>query len=97
MKDVDINTLKTAVDRLMFELTDEEYSKLLEDFKIIMEHINFISEIDGVDEAEPMTFPFEVSNSFLREDVPHNISTTDALKNSNDVEDNLIVVPRVIK
>ena len=60
--------------------------------------MELISEIEGVDEVEPMTFPFEVTNSYLREDVPTTpLSKEEALKNAKDVIDGEIAIPRVVK
>ena len=98
MKKVDEATLKQAVDRLMFKLTDEEYTQLLDEFDTIIAQMNIIGEIEGVDDAFPMTFPFDISNDYLREDVPSKpLSREELLKNTTDVVDGKIRIPRVVK
>ena len=50
-----------------------------------------------VDEASPMVFPFDVTTTFLREDVPTTpLSNEDALKNASDVIEGQIRLPKVV-
>ena len=98
VKEVSKETLKTAAKKMMFELSDEECENLLAEMDIIISEMNLIRDIEGVDEQEPMVFPFDVTNSYLREDIPTSILTKEeALKNSKDVVDGMIGLPRVIK
>ena len=98
MKKVDKSTLKLAANRLMFELTDEEYDQLLDEFDAIIEQMKKIGEIEGVDDATPMTFPFDVDCSYLRDDVPcEPLPREEILKNTQDVVDGKIRLPRVVK
>ena len=97
MKPISKEELKEISRRLMFEMKDEEYNTLLCEFDVIIKQMKLIGEIDGVDEAEPMTFPFDVTNDYLREDVVQdNIDKKDALKNSKTVKDGQISVPKVV-
>ena len=98
MKPVSKEVLKSTANSLMFDMTDAEYDDLLSDFALLCEQMKIFDEIEGLDEAEMMVFPFEVTNSFLREDdVTSTISKTDALKNCEDVEDGQVRLPRVVK
>ena len=98
MKPVSKEVLKTTANSLMFDMTDAEYDDLLSDFALLCEQMKIFDEIEGLDDAEMMVFPFEVTNSFLREDdVTSMISKTDALKNCEDVEDGQVRLPRVVK
>ena len=98
MKKVDIDVLKEAASKLMFDMSDSEYETLLEEFEIITKQMDLISLIPGVDDAEPMTFPFDVCVTYLREDVPTKPLTRDeALKNAEDVVDGQIRLPKVVK
>ena len=98
MKKVSIEILKNTANRLMFDMTDEEYEKLLNQFDVIIKQMELIGEIPGVDEAEPMVFPFDVTNSYLREDISSEpISRDDALKNCENVKDGQISLPKVVK
>lgn len=97
MKKVNKEVLKEAANKLMFDMSDEQYETLLKEFDVIIKQMELISEIAGVDEVEPMTFPFDVTNSFLREDVPEDpLKQEEALKNAKDVVDGQIRLPKVV-
>ena len=56
-----------------------------------------IEIIGGVDEATPMTFPFDVSIDYLRDDVPEEpLKAEDVLKNAGNVKDGQIKLPKVV-
>ena len=98
MKKVSKETLIIATRKLMMEMSDEEYDKLTSDFETITMQMDLIKDIEGVDDVEPMTFPFEVTNDFLRDDViEETITKKDALKNSKRKKGDYIVLPRVVK
>lgn len=97
MKKVNKEVLKEAANKLMFELSEEEIDRLLSEFGTIIKQMEIIGEIDGVDEVEPMTFPFEIINNFLREDIIEQpLKREDALKNASDVVDGQIRLPKVV-
>ena len=59
-------------------------------------HVQALDEID-TEGVEPLAFPYVVETTFLREDEPnHVISTEDALKNCKTVQRNQIRVPKVV-
>ena len=90
-------TLKEAAEKLMFTMSEAEYQILLEEFESIIKQMEFISDIEGVDDAIPMTFPFEVTTDYLREDEPDEpLSREDALKNAKDIVDGQIRLPKVV-
>jgi len=98
MKKVTKETLKIATRKLMMEMSEKEYDKLTSDFETITAEMEFIKDIDGVDDVEPMTFPFDVTNSYLREDVAEeSISVDEALGNAKRRKEDQIVLPRVVK
>ena len=98
MKKVGIDVLKEAANKLMFDMSESEYETLLEEFEIITKQMELITEIPGVDDAEPMTFPFDVYVTYLREDVPTEpLSREEALKNAKDVVNGQIRLPKVVK
>lgn len=97
MKEVNEKVLQEAANKLMFSLNDEEVSRLMKEFEHIIQQMELIGQIEGVDGAEPMTFPFEVTNSFLREDIATKpLNRDDALKNAKDVVDGQIRLPKVV-
>lgn len=98
VKEINKETLKVAARKMMFEISDEECENLLAEMDIIVSEMNIIRDIEGVDEQEPMVFPFDVTNSYLREDIPEStLSKKDALKNAKKVDDGMIGLPRVVK
>ena len=97
MKPISKDILKKAAHRMMFDMDEEQYDTLLEEFSIFIKQLDLIAEVPHVDEAEPMTFPFDVTNDYLRADVVQdNIDKKDALKNSKTVKDGQISVPKVV-
>ncbi|MEG2640388.1 MAG: hypothetical protein RSA18_02590 [Bacilli bacterium] len=98
MKEINIDVLKDAANRLYFTMSDEEYATLLEEFKIMIKQMRLIGGIEDIDDVAPMTFPFSVSTSEMREDISSNIlATSVALRNATDVKDNQIKLPKVVK
>ena len=97
MKKVTKDVLIDASNRLLFEMDDREYDTLLEEFDIISKQMELMGEIKGVDEAKPMTFPYEVITTYLREDTPKDtLSKEDVLKNAKNVKDGQIKLPKVV-
>ena len=98
MKKVDINVLKEAANKLMFDMSDSEYETLLEEFDVIDKQMELISKIPNVDDVEPMTFPFDVYVTYLREDIATKpLDIDEALKNAKDVKDGQIRLPKVVE
>ena len=97
MKKIDKNILKESALKLMFDMSDEQYDTLIDEFNILTKQMELISEIPGVDNAIPMTFPFEVKTTFLREDEPATpLDRDEALRNASDVVDGQIRLPKVV-
>ena len=84
MKKIDKETLKIAADKLLFDMSEEEYNTLLSEFETIIHQMSLIGNIKGLDELEPMTFPYDVSTSFLREDVATTPTDRDELLKNAD-------------
>lgn len=98
MKKVTKDVLKKTANNLMFDMTDEEYEQLVEDFEVVLKQIKIFESIEGIDDVEPMIFPYDVTNVYLREDevtTPEN--RDDILRNANDVKDGQIRLPKVVK
>jgi len=97
MKEVSFEVLQEAANKLMFNLTEEETERLLKEFQTIIQQMEIIGEIKGVDEVEPMTFPFDLTNEFLREDIATvPLNRDEALKNAKDVVDGQVRLPKVV-
>ena len=98
MKKIDKETLKEIAHSLCFDMNEEEYDRLLKEFDVINEQINLLSQVDGIDEVTPVSFPYEVSINELREDeVDEELTQEETLLNSADKEKGMIKVPKVVK
>ena len=83
--------------KLLIGLTPEENKMVLDEFDIIDHNIDLINEIPGISEVEPMTHCLDDFTCELREDeIVESVPIDDLLRNSDDVEDREIVVPRVV-
>ena len=49
--------LKDYASKLMFDMDDAGYDRTLEEFETVEKHMALISDIDGIENVEPMTFP----------------------------------------
>jgi aspartyl-tRNA(Asn)/glutamyl-tRNA(Gln) amidotransferase subunit C len=84
-------------DKLLIGLTPEENKMVLDEFDIIDHNIDLINEIPGIDKVEPMTHCLDDFTCVLREDeIVESVPIEELLRNSDDVEDREIVVPRVV-
>ena len=89
--------LKKYAGLLMFDMDDKEYDTLLEEFAITEKHMALIGEIDGIEDVEPMTFPYVIYHASLREDVSKPCLTTEeVLKNTKDKKADQVKVPKVV-
>ena len=97
MKEINLDVLKDAANRLLFDMSDEEYATLLAEFNVLTKQMETIGKIEGLDGYEPMTFPFECETTFLRDDEPTEpLDRDDALSNAGSVMDNQIKLPKVV-
>ena len=98
MKKVDKELLKVSAHKMMFDMSEEQYDALLKEFSYLLKQLEYMGDIPHIDEVEPMTFPFEVSNFYLREDEPTTpMNKEDVLKNAPDVCNGQIRLPKVVK
>lgn len=97
MKEITIDVLHDAANRMLFDMSEQEYQTLFEEFKILTKQMEMIGKIEGLEELEPMTFPFECANPFLREDVAEDpLPREEVLANSGSVKENEIKLPKVV-
>ena len=93
----DLEILKKCANNLMFDMSEEQYQVLLKEFETITKQMELLGDIEGLNEITPMTFPFEVFSSFLREDVEgETLTKEEVLKNAKDVVDGQIKLPKVV-
>ncbi|MCQ2799255.1 MAG: hypothetical protein MJ228_00635 [Bacilli bacterium] len=97
MKQISKEVLVDAANRLLFTMSDEQYETLDQEFKTLTKLMGKIGEIEGLENYEPMTFPFNAETDFLREDEPQEILPRDvALKNAGSKQDDQVKLPKVV-
>lgn len=97
MKKVDLSLLRDASARLLFSMKEEEYLTLLEEFKILVKQMEKIGKIEGLEDYEPMTFPFDVAIDELREDEPAEVlARGEALENAGSTYMGQIKIAKVV-
>ena len=95
---MDKETLMMLANKLMFTMDDSEYDTLLDEFDTIIKQMDLIGKIDGIDSAEPMVYPFPLSDVVLREDmVEDELEIDDILVNSGSKLYNQVRLPKVVE
>jgi len=96
MKKITKENIQDYALKLMFKMKEDEYDTFEKEFETILKHMDLIGQIDGIENVEPMTFPFK-KDVRLREDVvTSTLTTEDAIKNAKDVVYDEVKVPRVV-
>lgn len=84
--------------KLLIGLTEEENELVLSEFEVIEKNINLINKIPNIENVEPMTHPFDLYETSLREDIDSDSEDIeDILKNCDKKIDREIKVPRVVE
>jgi len=97
MKAINKEVLKDAAKRLLFEMSEQEYDTLLKEFDVVIKQMELIGKIEGVDDYAPMTFPFDCTTTYLREDIPARpLSKDEALRNAKNKLGGQIKLPKVV-
>lgn len=90
--------LKKYANLLMFDMSDEEYQTLEEEFEVILKQMDLIGKIDGIENVKPMHFPIENYNISLRNDTNiNNLDVKEVLQNAKEVASNQVKVPKVVE
>ena len=88
---------KGLANRLMFDLSDEEATSIVDDFATLCQQFELLEAIDTTG-VEPMVYPFETPTVYLREDVEdHTISQQQAMANATKSVQGHFSVPKVVK
>ena len=89
--------LKDYAAKLMFDMDDAGYERTLEEFETVEKHMALIGEIEGIENVEPMTFPYVIYHSSLREDEAKECLTNEeVLSNAKETKANQVKVPKVV-
>ena len=84
----------------MFDMKEEEYDTLQQEFDIILKQMDLIGEIPNIKEVEPMRFPFVTYEAKLRQDevIDSEVLTTgEVLANCEHVLKDQVKVPKVVE
>ena len=88
--------MQEYADKLLIGLTDEEAKTLVDEFDVIESRMDLINEIEGINEVEPMHFPFMLEPNIRDGKEIINDNTEKLLKNSDKVSEYEIEVPKVV-
>ena len=95
---MDKETLVMLANKLMFTMDDLEYETLLDEFDTILKQMDLIGKIDGIENAEPMSYPFPLEDVVLREDVVvDELEIDEILQNSGSNLYNQVKLPKVVE
>lgn len=88
--------LKQLALDVKLSITDEQMDYFYEKYHVFLKQIEALENID-TEGIEPLVFPFEIETTFLRNDeIIETTQVEDVLKNAKKVENQQIVVPKVI-
>lgn len=83
--------------KLQIGLSREENKKVLDEFKLIDQNMELINQIDGIQNVEPLTHPFDLYVASLREDKPsESVKFKDAVANCKQIDGREIKVPKTV-
>lgn len=90
--------LEKYAEKLMFRMSEEEYTTLQNEFDIILKQMDLIGNIDGINDVEPMIFPFVTYEAELRNDVEEeSLSVDEVLSNTKHQVRDQVKVPKVVE
>ena len=91
------DNIKEYASKLLIDLTDEELNNLTNEFEEIDNDMNKLNEIKDLEKTEPMHMVPFLEEVILREDkIEPSLSKDEVLKNSDDVLDEEVRVPKVV-
>ena len=96
------NFTKEKIDKyandLLIGLTEEERDMIQEEFDDIEASMELINKIDGIKDAEPQSYPFDMEMEDLRSDEVEGevIPIETLLRNAGSVDGREVEVPKVV-
>ena len=95
---IEKDKLKDYANKLMFDMADEEYETLSQEFETILKQLDLIGEIDNISAVEPMVFPYIKEDVVLRDDSESRVVDVDvAFSNCHGKKGDEVKVPRVVE
>ena len=94
---ISIEELKSLANSLLFDMKEEEYKTLQEEFEVIITQMDLIGDIENIESVEPMVFPYLVQGHTLREDEPCDVLTKEeVLSNPKETMMDMVKVKKVV-
>ena len=94
---ISIDELKELAKNLYFDMSEEEYLTLQDEFEVILDQMDLISEIQNIDNVEPMVFPYLGEGHALREDeVKDVLDPKEVLANASETYMGMVKVKKVV-
>ena len=89
--------LKSYANKLMFDMNEDEYSTLQDEFETILKQMDLIGKIPNISDVSPMTFPFKNPDVSFREDeVGDYLTVSEVLENAKHQVNDQVKVPKVV-
>ncbi|OQC10333.1 MAG: aspartyl/glutamyl-tRNA amidotransferase subunit C [Tenericutes bacterium ADurb.Bin087] len=89
---------KKLANEILITLTPEEEAAFASELAYFKKLAALLEVLPNIDETAPMVFPFKVTQTYLREDEAEvSPGAKEILKNSKNVKDTFVVVPKVVK
>ncbi len=91
--------LKDYARKLMFDMNDNEYETLEDEFKIILKQMELIENIPNIKDVEPLFYPYVSYGAKLRCDEVNEmemLSVNEVLENTEHQVRDQVKVPRVV-
>ena len=94
---ISIEELKKLAQNLLFDMSEEQYVTLQEEFAVILKQMKLLADIPNIDDVEPLVFPVVISSGVLREDEPEDcLNPEEVLKNAQETMMGMIKVQKVV-
>lgn len=97
MTKISTDVLLECAHNLKFDVDIKQVDLLKEEFISIAAQMNYLAQIHGIDDVEPMTFPIKAHRTGLCEDEPvEPTPVEEQLKNTANRLGNQIKIPKVL-
>ena len=93
---MDVKKLEELALKLNLTMSSEEYKTLQGEFEIMLKQMDYIGTIEGIENIEPMSFPFPVTYELRSDDENNDLSKEDVLKNAELKDNDFVIVPKVV-
>lgn len=93
---MDVKKLEELALKLNLTMSEKEYDTLKGEFDIMLKQMDYIGTIEGIENVEPMSFPFPVTYTLRSDEEIDNLKKEDVLINSENHDSDFVIVPKVV-